>query len=404
MCRFFLPISYLYMTPSSHLLCSLLLSVTTSRLKDWIRGDKRSCLVSDCIRPDIGAMRSVVDLTKSSPQQTDVAHSTNEFLEAMSQPQPSFARDDDVDPTNESHTRKDSSGFPSSSFPSFSSSSSPHPSITTKHSSVLFQGVHDSHPLHHDATHLFQNLSLLDTTNPDTCKPMPRRKLPLSRLSTSSSRPGSKNEQKLKKSIKKKRTAVKFKYYRHPGAMVAITSAMEALDTHGDDSTNPAPVNGLDHSLVIRLKYKSPDTAATSTTDERKVNSSPVQHQHAGNRDIMRINSVLNNNPAQTMSSPPPPCLGSSITASNDDASPSSPPAPPLNTPDRPIEHNSTDILNHDTANDARSQFAKYGLQNEYINMLTHPDRQRYEDALVEIVGDLELPFFGDRFGSMSDT
>ncbi|KUL85451.1 hypothetical protein ZTR_06742 [Talaromyces verruculosus] len=352
----------------------------------------------------------VVDLTKSSPQQADVAHLTNGFPQAMSQSQPPFVPDDDVGPTNESHTCKDSSVFPSSSFP-FSSSSSPRPSLTTNHPSALLQGVHGSHPHHHhDATHLFQDLSLLDSTNPDTFKRNPRRKLPLSRLPTSSSRLGGKNEQKVRKSIikRKKRTPLKFKYYRHPGAIAAITSAMEALDTQGDDSKITAPVNGLDHSLVIRLKYNSPDTASTTTTEQHATNSSPVQHQRVENRDVMRINSVLNANSVQTMSSPPPSSSSSSALASIDDASPSSPQAQSLNMSDCDIENTNTDILDHmpdndtnrDPNNDLRSRFEKSGLREKYLEMLANPERQRYEDALVEIVGDLELPFFGDRFGS----
>ncbi|KAF3402811.1 hypothetical protein DPV78_004446 [Talaromyces pinophilus] len=351
----------------------------------------------------------VVDLAKSSPQQTDVTHSTNGFPDAMSQSQPPSVPDDDVDPTNESHTCKDSSVFPSSSFPF--SSSSPRLSLTTNHPSVLLQGVHGSHPHHHhDTTHLFQKLSLLDNTNPDTIKRNPRRKLPLSRLPASSSRLDGKNEREVKKSIikkKKKRTPLKFKYYRHPGAIAAITSAMEALDTQGDDSKITAPVNGLDHSLAIRLKYNGPETASTTTTEEHATNS-PVQHQRVENRDVMRIDSVLNDNSAQTMSSPPPSSSGSSAVASIDNASPSSPRAPSLNMSDRDNEHTNTDILdnisdhdnNYDPNNDLRSQFEKSGLREKYFGMLANPERQRYEDALVEIVGDLELPFFGDRFGS----
>jgi hypothetical protein len=232
---------------------------------------------------------------------------------------------------------------------------------------------------------------------------MTRRKLPLSRLSLSSARSDTKHENKIKKSIiKKKRTPTKFRYYRHPGAMAAITSAMEALNPHGDDAKGTAPVSGLDHSLVIRLKYKT--SSATSTIEEQAVESSVIQLQVRRKPDIMRIDSILNENSTPSMSSPPP-SFDSSVVASNDDASQSSPQAPSLNMPDHYIERTSTDILDHmldhdhDTAN-AQNQLAKAGLRDEYIEMLTHPERQRYEDALVEIVGDLELPFFGGRFGS----
>ena len=182
---------------------------------------------------------------------------------------------------------------------------------------------------------------------------------------------------------------------------------MEALDTQGDDSKITAPVNGLDHSLVIRPKYNSPDTASTTTTEEHATNSSPVLHQRVENRDVMRIDSVLNDNSAQTMSSPPP-SSSSWAVASIDNTSPSSPQAQSLNMSDRDIENTNTDILDHmpdndtnrDPNNDLRSQFEKSGLREKYLEMLANPERQRYEDALVEIVGDLELPFFGDRFGS----
>lgn len=314
----------------------------------------------------------------------------------MSQSQPSFVRGDDIDPTNESQACKDTS-VPISSSSSFSSSL--HPSSITTNSSVLLQGLHDSHPHHHKASQVFQKLSLLDNQKSDTSTPMTRRKLPLSRLPTSSSRANPKHEKKVKKPVsRKKHTPLKFKFYRHPGAMAAITSALEALDTNGDDSTDAQAVNGLDDSLVIRLKYKSPETATTtSTTDEHAINS-PIQHQRVANQDIMRITSVLNDS-AQTMPSSRPPSFNSPITASNANASPSSSSSQPspLNVPDRYPGYSNTDIL--DPA-DACSQIAKSGLRNEYIDMLSHPDRQRYEDALVKIVGDLELPFLGTRYGS----
>lgn len=150
-----------------------------------------------------GREPTVVDLTKSNAEdatssfhQTDITYSTNELPEAMSQRQPSFVYDDVVSTndighlssTNESHTCKDSS----SSLFSYSSSSSPQPSNRTKGSSVLL----DSHPhYHHDTNYLFQNLSLLDNKNLDVSKPMPRRKLPLSRLLTSSRSDSKKREQ-----------------------------------------------------------------------------------------------------------------------------------------------------------------------------------------------------------------
>lgn len=326
-------------------------------------------------------------VTKSSPQQTDVADLTNEVPEAMSQPQPSFMRDDDVDPLNESHIRRDysvSSLSSSSSCPS----SLLHPSITTTHSSVLLQGLHP-HNDYHNATQLFQKLSLLDNQKSDAATPMARRKLPLSRLTPSSSRVDSKEEKKVKKLVsRKKRTPLKFKYYRHSGAMATITSALEALDTHDDDSMDAQPVvNGGNHSMVLRPKNKTTESAASSTTDEHAIIDSPNQHQPVADRDIMRITSVLNDS-AQAMSGP---------TASSDDASPSPfPESPSMNTPDH-YEHRNTSVM--DIA-DVRSQIAKFGLRSEYLDMLTDPARQRCEDALVEIVGDLELPFLGGRHGS----
>lgn len=385
---------YLYMSSEHHWFCSPLLSVITlgcriTKILTILTVNKRSCLVSDCIKLEIGH-HCTCDQVFTPNKQTDVADLTNELPEAMSQTQPSFVRDDDVDPTNESHIRRD---FSVSSLLSGSSSSSPssslHPSLTTTHSSVLFQGFHP-HNHHHNASQLFQKLSLLDNQSSDTSTPMARRKLPLSRLTPSSSRQDPKDEKKVKKPVsRKKRTPLKFKHYRHPGTIAAITSALEALDTHDDDSMDTQPVvNGLDHSMVLGLENKSPKPATSSTTDEHAMIESPIQHQHVANRDIMRIASVLNDS-AQTMSGP---------TASGDDASPSpSPESPSMNMPDHYLEHSNTDII--DIA-DVRSQIAKYGLRSEYLDMLTDPARQRYEEALVEIVGDLELPFFGGRHGS----
>lgn len=370
-----------------------------------------------------GRERTVFDLTKSnaddtslSVQQTDTACSTNEFPEAMSQPQPPFLHDDDVDPTNdsgylsstrESHTSKDSSDS-SSSF-----SSLLHPSNMTKDSSVLLQGLHDSYPHHHlkqDTTqYLFQNLSLSDNTKSDTSKPMTRRKLSPSRLPTSPLRSGSKREMKIKKPVsRQKRTRSKFRYYRHLGAIATITSAIESLKTPNDvDTKGSAPVNGLDNSLVIRLKYKTLDTVSSKMTpQEHDIDSSTTQPQRGRHQDIMRITSILNDDPTPSMSSPPSPCFDSPFPASNDDASPSPQQALSLNLPDRQIEHSSYDILDrmfdndNNNNNNAHTQFAKAGLRDEYIRQFTNPERQRYEDALVEIVGDLELPFLGGRFGS----
>lgn len=353
-----------------------------------------------------GQESNVVDLTKSLPQQTDIVHLANEIPDAMSQTQNLSVLGDDVD--YKSHTCKDSSGHPSSSLPSFSSSSSAYPASTPKHSSVLLEDVHDSRlRKNHDIGLLFQNLSMLDNPNSDFCKPMVRQKIPLPRLPTSS-RSGPKKEKVKKPVSTKKRVPLKFKYYHHPGAMAAITSAMQALDAQGDETTAAQPADSLNDSLVISLKYKTPETGSTKTEEPQAVRSS--QHQHSVNRDIMRITSVLND-PAQSMTSPPFPSSTSPSASyaapSNDDASPSPPRAPSLNLPGRFIKHANTDILNHmpnnrnhDTADDTRSQIAKSGLREEYIDMLTHPERQRYEDTLVEIVGDLELPYFGNRFGS----
>jgi hypothetical protein len=208
---------------------------------------------------------------------------------------------------------------------------------------------------------------------------------------------------KIKKPVsRQKRTRSKFRYYRHAGAMAAITSAIESLTTPNDvDAKGAAPVNSLDNSLVIRLKYKTPDTASSKMTpQDHDIDSSTTQPQREGHQDIMRITSILNNNPTPSMSSPPSPSFDSPFPASNDDASPSPQQALSLNLPGQ-IEHSSYDILDRMfDNNNAHTQFAKAGLRDEYIRQFTNPERQRYEDALVEIVGDLELPFLGGRFGS----
>ncbi|EEA22745.1 hypothetical protein PMAA_093610 [Talaromyces marneffei ATCC 18224] len=363
--------------------------------------------VSESIRPQGENVQSYMTKSNatSSPQQTAVAHSTNKRLEAMTAPQPPFVLDDDVGLTsddsyltsaNESHTCKDSSdSFSSSSFPS----ASPHPSNTTEDSSVLLQGLHDSYPRHHnhiqDTTqYLFQNLSLSesDNKNPDTSTPMSQhRKIPLSRLPASSS----KNEKRVKKAVRRQKcTRSKFACYRQPGAMAAIASALEALeDPGGDEGKGAAQDNSFDDGLVIRRKYNSADTSPSTMTEEHAwSDSSTIQHQGRRKQDIMRITSVLNDDdddPAPLVSSPPPTPISKSSVA----ASQSSPQASSFGLSDRHrhIEHSGVDVLDH--INIARNQLAKSSLRDEYMRHFTNPERRRYEDALVEIVGDLELPF-----------
>ncbi|EED15327.1 hypothetical protein TSTA_047730 [Talaromyces stipitatus ATCC 10500] len=231
--------------------------------------------------------------------------------------------------------------------------------------------------------YLARNRSKSNCYNEESGTPTPRGlRRPRSSRTLSSVTSGPRSERGTRKRVSRKpKKHIQFRHYhQRSGTFAAMADEMESGEISVGGGATTLPINDTTNQLLVTLKYRRSQVSATEGHDT----GSPInQTQRTQDSDIMRITSILNDTTQST--SPPPLMSNTTITASSYGGSAFS-----RQTTSSPSLFN--DQMGYGS-NESYNKFAETSMRDGYMFMFTRPEHQRYEDALVKIVGDMELPF-----------